>query len=185
MSTSEEENKAHYRRTFEEVFNQGNLTLADELVAPDYLNHEVPPDMKSRGPDSTRQIVMMLRTAFPDLRHDRGSGGRSGHRGWPSDRERNPSRSLSGYPADRSFLSASPDAFRVLEATARPSNIVRCETIWACCGNSVSFRCLHRPRRRPLTIPGRNHDPCKNRSQDENHCDRRTILSRGVNMITR
>src|SRR5215469_5743106 len=67
MSTSEEENKAHYRRTFEEVFNQGNLALVDELVAPDYLNHEVPPDMKSRGPDSTRQVVRMLRTAFPDL----------------------------------------------------------------------------------------------------------------------
>jgi hypothetical protein len=42
MSTTEE-NKAHYRRTFEEVFNQGNLALVDELVAPDFLNHEVPP----------------------------------------------------------------------------------------------------------------------------------------------
>lgn len=67
MSTSEEENKAHYRRTFEEVFNQGNLALVDELVAPDFLNHEVPPGMNNRGPDSTRQVVTMLRTAFPDL----------------------------------------------------------------------------------------------------------------------
>ena len=67
MSTSEEENKAQYRRTFEEVFNQGNLAIVDDLVAPDFLNHEVPPGMNSRGPDSTRQIVRMLRTAFPDL----------------------------------------------------------------------------------------------------------------------
>jgi len=67
MSTSEEENKAHYRRTFEEVFNQGNLALVDELVAPDFLDHEVPPGMNNRGPDSTRQLVTMLRTAFPDL----------------------------------------------------------------------------------------------------------------------
>jgi steroid delta-isomerase-like uncharacterized protein len=68
MSTREEEqNKAHYRRTFEEVFNQGNLALVDELVAPDFLNHEVPPGMKNRGPESTRQVVTMLRTAFPDL----------------------------------------------------------------------------------------------------------------------
>jgi steroid delta-isomerase-like uncharacterized protein len=67
MSTSEEENKAHYRRTFEEVFNQGNLALVDELVAPDFLNHEVSPSMNNRGPDSTRQVVTMLRTAFPDL----------------------------------------------------------------------------------------------------------------------
>ena len=67
MSTSEEENKALYRRTFEEVFNQGDLAIVDDLVAPDYLNHEVPPGMNNRGPDSTRQIVRMLRTAFPDL----------------------------------------------------------------------------------------------------------------------
>ena len=67
MSTSEEENKALYRRTFEEVFNQGNLAIVDDLVALDYLNHEVPPGMNNRGPDSTRQIVRMLRTAFPDL----------------------------------------------------------------------------------------------------------------------
>ena len=67
MSTSEEENKAHYRRTFEEVFSQGNLALVDELVAPDFLDHEVPPGMNNRGPGSTRQLVTMLRTAFPDL----------------------------------------------------------------------------------------------------------------------
>ena len=64
---SPEENKAQYQRTFEEVFNQGNLAIVDDLVAPDFLNHEVPPGMNNRGPDSTRQIVMMLRTAFPDL----------------------------------------------------------------------------------------------------------------------
>lgn len=64
---SPEENKAQYRRTFEEVFNQGNLALVDELVAPDFLDHEVPPGMNNRGPDSTRQLVTMLRTAFPNL----------------------------------------------------------------------------------------------------------------------
>jgi len=67
MSSTEEENKAHYRRTLEEVFNQGNFALVDDLVAPDFLNHEVPPGMNNRGPESTRQVVRMLRTAFPDL----------------------------------------------------------------------------------------------------------------------
>jgi steroid delta-isomerase-like uncharacterized protein len=66
MSTIEV-NKTQYRRTFEEVFNQGNLALVDELVAPDFLYHEVPPGMDNRGPESTRQLVTMLRTAFPDL----------------------------------------------------------------------------------------------------------------------
>ena len=64
---SPEENKTQYRRTLEEVFNQGDLAIVDDLVAPDFLNHEVPPGMNNRGPDSTRQIVRMLRTAFPDL----------------------------------------------------------------------------------------------------------------------
>jgi steroid delta-isomerase-like uncharacterized protein len=67
MSTREEENKTQYRRTFEEVFNKGDLTIVNDLVAPDFLNHEVPPGMNNRGPDSTRQIVKMLRAAFPDL----------------------------------------------------------------------------------------------------------------------
>ena len=64
---SSEVNKTQYCRTLEEVFNQGNLALIDELVAPDFLNYEVPPGMNNRGPDSTRQVVKMLRTAFPDL----------------------------------------------------------------------------------------------------------------------
>jgi steroid delta-isomerase-like uncharacterized protein len=66
MSTTEE-NKAHYGCILEELFNQGDLALVDELVAPDFLNHEVPPGMPDRGPASTRQLVKMLHTAFPDL----------------------------------------------------------------------------------------------------------------------
>jgi predicted ester cyclase len=62
-----EENKARFRRTYEELLNQGNLSLADELVAPDFLNHEAPPG-RNRGPESMRGLATMLRTAFPDLR---------------------------------------------------------------------------------------------------------------------
>jgi steroid delta-isomerase-like uncharacterized protein len=64
---SSEENKTQYRHTLEEVFNKGDLAIIDDLVAPDFLNYDVPPGMNNRGPDSTRQIVRMLRTAFPDL----------------------------------------------------------------------------------------------------------------------
>src|SRR5712692_780982 len=66
MSTTEA-NKAQFRRTYEELFNQGNLANVDELIAPDCINHEVPPGMNNRGPESARRVVMMLRTAFPDL----------------------------------------------------------------------------------------------------------------------
>jgi hypothetical protein len=35
-----EENKAQFRRTYEELLNGGNLAVAEELVAPNFVNHE-------------------------------------------------------------------------------------------------------------------------------------------------
>ena len=63
MST--EENKALYRRWFEEVVSGGNLELADQLLAPDYVLHfpGVPGPVDSEG---HKQLVMMFRNAFPD-----------------------------------------------------------------------------------------------------------------------
>jgi predicted ester cyclase len=61
-----EENKALFRRTYEELLNQGDLAVADELIAPDFINHEAPPG-RDRGPESMRGLATMLRTAFPDL----------------------------------------------------------------------------------------------------------------------
>lgn len=66
MSTTEAENKAQFRRTYEELLNEGILAIAEELVAPDFLNHEAPPG-RNRGPESMRGLTTMLRTAFPDL----------------------------------------------------------------------------------------------------------------------
>jgi predicted ester cyclase len=61
-----EENKALFRRTYEELLNQGNLVVADEVIASDFINHEAPPG-RDRGPESMRGLATMLRTAFPDL----------------------------------------------------------------------------------------------------------------------
>ena len=61
-----EENKALFRRTYEELLNRGDLPVADELVSPDFINHEAPPG-RDRGPESMRGLATMLRTAFPDL----------------------------------------------------------------------------------------------------------------------
>jgi len=63
---STEENKAQFRRTYEEVLNRGDLSGVDELIAPEFLNHEAPPG-RDRGPESMRGLANMLRTAFPDL----------------------------------------------------------------------------------------------------------------------
>jgi predicted ester cyclase len=61
-----EENKAHFRRTYEEVLNQGDLSVVDELISVDFINHAAPPG-RDRGPESLRWLASMLRTAFPDL----------------------------------------------------------------------------------------------------------------------
>src|SRR5947209_3977574 len=59
------------RRLLEETFNEGNLELADQLVAPDAINHDPaePARMRElRGPEVLKQTVSMYRTAFPDVR---------------------------------------------------------------------------------------------------------------------
>ena len=66
---SAEENKALFRRAYEELWNRGNLSVADELIAPDFVNHAASPGA-NRGPESMRASVMWARTAFPDLRFE-------------------------------------------------------------------------------------------------------------------
>ena len=65
MST--EENKALARRVIEEMFNKGNLDVADELIAPDYVDHDpaIPEDI--RGPEGFKEYVSAYRSAFSDL----------------------------------------------------------------------------------------------------------------------
>ena len=63
---TEERNKAGFRRAYEEGLNGGNLAVADELIDPEFLDREAQPG-RNRGPESFRQLITMLRTAFPDL----------------------------------------------------------------------------------------------------------------------
>jgi steroid delta-isomerase-like uncharacterized protein len=59
------------RRLLEETFNDGNVALIDQLVAPDAVNHDPaePAQMRAlRGPEGLKRTVQMYRTAFPDLR---------------------------------------------------------------------------------------------------------------------
>ena len=66
MST--EENKAVARRWSEELWGQGVLAVADEIVAPDYVRHDAGDPFPARGPEVVKRIVKMLREMFPDLR---------------------------------------------------------------------------------------------------------------------
>ncbi len=66
MST--EHNKALVRRLVDEIFNRGNVGAADELMAPDFVEHEeLPPGVPS-GRDGVKHMTVMLRSAFPDFR---------------------------------------------------------------------------------------------------------------------
>lgn len=63
MST--EANKAIVHRYVEAVWNERNLALIDEVIAPDFVQHSagVPP-----GRAGVTQFFHMIETAFPDAR---------------------------------------------------------------------------------------------------------------------
>jgi predicted SnoaL-like aldol condensation-catalyzing enzyme len=65
---SEQENKTVSRRVAEEIFNEGNLDLADELYTPEYVLHDpsLPEDL--HGPEGLKQYAAMNLGAFPDAR---------------------------------------------------------------------------------------------------------------------
>jgi predicted ester cyclase len=62
-----EENKALIRYVFDELFNQGNLDVADELFSPDYHGHHAGLATDIHGPEGFKQLVVLYRSTFPDL----------------------------------------------------------------------------------------------------------------------
>jgi steroid delta-isomerase-like uncharacterized protein len=63
-----EQNKGIVRRVFQELWNQGNLSVADQLFTPNYTHHDSSSPDFGHGPESERKRVTLYRTAFPDLR---------------------------------------------------------------------------------------------------------------------
>jgi len=62
-----EQNKAIVRRLFEELWNKGNLSVADQLFSPNYAHHDPSTPDFGRGPESERKRATLYHTAFPDL----------------------------------------------------------------------------------------------------------------------
>src|SRR5215208_5226864 len=62
-----EENKAIVRR-FWGVWEEGNIGLVDELVAPDYVNHNPGIPGQPEGPEGIKAVVSMFRGGMPDLK---------------------------------------------------------------------------------------------------------------------
>ncbi|MCB0257144.1 MAG: ester cyclase, partial [Anaerolineae bacterium] len=59
-------NKSLIQRFFEEIYNQGDLHVADELVATTYRNHNPAPG-EAPGREGLKAFVAYLRRAFDNL----------------------------------------------------------------------------------------------------------------------
>ncbi|MGH2764230.1 MAG: ester cyclase [Thermoleophilaceae bacterium] len=60
-------NEQAVRRVLDELLYRGDLDAADELVHPDFVNHEAPPG-SPQGPDGLKQTVAWLRGLWGDMR---------------------------------------------------------------------------------------------------------------------
>lgn len=61
-----EQNKVLVRETFDEIWNEGELTVIDESFASDYVGHST---KEIHGPEGAKQFVTMLLNAFPDYHY--------------------------------------------------------------------------------------------------------------------
>ena len=61
------ENKTLVRRLIKEVWSKGNFAVADQIVAPNYANHDTANPMPEPGREGLKKRVTAYRTAFPDV----------------------------------------------------------------------------------------------------------------------
>ena len=59
-----EQNKALVRRTFEQIWNHGNVGIIEERFASDYAGHS---STEIRGREGGKEFVAAMREAFPDF----------------------------------------------------------------------------------------------------------------------
>jgi predicted SnoaL-like aldol condensation-catalyzing enzyme len=69
MATTQDTNKAVFRR-YLQAFNDGDLEAFDEIVAPDYVNHNPSRPDPVPGPPGLKPIVRELRDQAPELRFE-------------------------------------------------------------------------------------------------------------------
>jgi hypothetical protein len=62
-----EENKRIARRVLDELFDKGNLGAVEELIHPDFVNHEAPPS-NPQGPEGLKETVGWLRGLWGPMR---------------------------------------------------------------------------------------------------------------------
>ena len=63
-------NRALVRRFYEEVWNRGDVDVAKEVFADDYVRHDLRPTSAEAGGTGQAKIAADFRRAFPDLTFD-------------------------------------------------------------------------------------------------------------------
>src|SRR5260370_4314874 len=87
-------NEAVYRRLIEEGFNQGNLAVADELVAPGAIEHQR--GSGGDGAEGAKNTIKYLRSAFADFHITIDELGAVGHK--VSARQRGGRTNVGSFP---------------------------------------------------------------------------------------
>jgi steroid delta-isomerase-like uncharacterized protein len=62
-----DDNKALVRRFYDEVWARGNLDVADDVFADEYVRHDFRGGEPEPGPEGQKHIASDFRAAFPDL----------------------------------------------------------------------------------------------------------------------
>ena len=109
-----EANKARVRRFIEAIVTNRNLQGADELLAPTYIDHRIPPGIAATG-EGFKQFAAALRSAFPDLQttvEDLVAEGDKVAARWSS-RGTHQGQFMALAPTGRSFNITGTDIFRI------------------------------------------------------------------------
>jgi ketosteroid isomerase-like protein len=66
-SSDLEANKALARRYHDDIFEQGNLDVADEILTPDFVWHSPPQETFAVGPEEVKQVAVDFRAFIPGV----------------------------------------------------------------------------------------------------------------------
>ena len=61
------ENANTVRKVIDEIWNRGQMAMADMFFTADYVDHDPASTNTMRGPEAVKQNATMYRKAFPDL----------------------------------------------------------------------------------------------------------------------
>jgi predicted ester cyclase len=112
---SEQDNVGAARRLIEEAFGNGDLSVIDELVADDFIEHQDP--VQGIGPDAVKQIVHGLHQSLAEMRFHIEAVAASGDTVWVRSRvtARN-TKPFMGWPATGKTIEI--DVFDVIRFAA-------------------------------------------------------------------